>query len=71
MIRLDEDVGPLSSFTVATTAGISATIAAAASHGFDTAKNRAECIVIPKVLACLQYHITAGQTSVEVVNILL
>lgn len=46
--RLDEDVGPLSPFTVAATAGISATIAAAASHGFDTAKNRAECIVIPK-----------------------
>ncbi|CAM8937508.1 unnamed protein product [Rhodiola kirilowii] len=46
--RLDEDVGPLPPFNVAAAAGVAGAIAAAASHGFDTAKNRAECIVIPK-----------------------
>ncbi|XP_047182211.1 mitochondrial arginine transporter BAC2 isoform X1 [Vigna umbellata] len=46
--RLNEDVGPLSPFTVSLTAGFSASVAAAASHGFDTSRSRSQCNVLPK-----------------------
>uniref|UniRef100_A0A7N1A4I8 Mitochondrial carrier protein n=1 Tax=Kalanchoe fedtschenkoi TaxID=63787 RepID=A0A7N1A4I8_KALFE len=48
---LGADVGPLSPLAVTVSAGVSGAIAAAASHGFDTAKSRAECVVIPKHVA--------------------
>ncbi|KZV48054.1 hypothetical protein F511_31029 [Dorcoceras hygrometricum] len=47
--RSDEDVGPLSPFAVSLAAGVSGSIAGAASHCFDTAKIRSQCTVIPKV----------------------
>ncbi|XP_047318411.1 mitochondrial aspartate-glutamate transporter AGC1 [Impatiens glandulifera] len=46
----DEDVGPLSPIAVSLAAGVSGTVAAAASHCFDTAKSRSQCIVLPKFL---------------------
>ncbi|KAL7001957.1 hypothetical protein U1Q18_003105 [Sarracenia purpurea var. burkii] len=46
--RFDEDVGPLSPLAVSLAAGFSGSIAAAASHCFDTAKSRSLCIVLPK-----------------------
>ncbi|PHT65096.1 hypothetical protein T459_29521 [Capsicum annuum] len=50
--RSDEDVGPLSPLAVSLAAGFSGSLAAAASHGFDTAKSRSQCMVLPKV-CCL------------------
>ncbi|KAK4359750.1 hypothetical protein RND71_021979 [Anisodus tanguticus] len=47
--RSDEEVGPLSPLAVSLAAGFSGSLAAAASHGFDTAKSRSQCIVLPKV----------------------
>ncbi|PHT65092.1 hypothetical protein T459_29517 [Capsicum annuum] len=44
----DEDVGPLSPLAVSLTAGFSGSLAAAASHGFDTAKFLSQCMVLPK-----------------------
>lgn len=49
--RYDEDVGPLSPFSVSLAAGFSGSLAAAASHTFDTAKSRSQCIVVPKYLS--------------------
>nr|GLL23858.1 mitochondrial arginine transporter BAC2 [Ipomoea trifida] len=46
--RLDEDVGPLSPLSVSLAAGFSGSVAAAASHVFDTAKSRDQCNVLPK-----------------------
>ncbi|KAM3282798.1 hypothetical protein P3S67_026443 [Capsicum chacoense] len=47
--EFDEDVGPLSPLTVSLAAGFSGSLAAAASHGFATAKSRSQCMVLPKV----------------------
>ncbi|XP_059307732.1 mitochondrial arginine transporter BAC2 [Lycium ferocissimum] len=49
--RSDEDVGPLSPLAVSLAAGFSGSLAAAASHGFDTAKSRSQCIVLPKFVS--------------------
>ncbi|CAJ1935992.1 unnamed protein product [Sphenostylis stenocarpa] len=49
--RLNEEVGPLSPFTVSLTAGFSASVAAAASHGFDTTRSRSQCNVLPKYIS--------------------
>ncbi|XP_016493097.1 mitochondrial arginine transporter BAC2 isoform X2 [Nicotiana tabacum] len=50
--RSAEEIGPLSPLAVSLAAGFSGSVAAAASHGFDTAKSRSQCIVLPKV-CCL------------------
>ncbi|XP_075511946.1 uncharacterized protein LOC142547499 isoform X3 [Primulina tabacum] len=49
--RGDEDVGPLSPWAVSIAAGVSGSIAGAASHCFDTAKSRSQCTVIPKYIS--------------------
>ncbi|KAJ0089732.1 hypothetical protein Patl1_14203 [Pistacia atlantica] len=49
--RSDEEIGPLSPLAVSLAAGFSGTVAAAASHGFDTAKCRSQCIVVPKYIS--------------------
>ncbi|KAA8545568.1 hypothetical protein F0562_020352 [Nyssa sinensis] len=49
--RFDEEIGPLSPLAVSLAAGFSGSIAAAASHCFDTAKSRAQCIVLPKYIS--------------------
>ncbi|KAK6943457.1 Mitochondrial substrate/solute carrier [Dillenia turbinata] len=46
--RTDEEVGPLSPLATSLAAGFSASVAAAASHGFDTASSRSQCTVIPR-----------------------
>ncbi|XP_038893236.1 probable S-adenosylmethionine carrier 2, chloroplastic [Benincasa hispida] len=49
--RSNDEVGPLSPFSVSLAAGFSGAVAAAASHGFDTAKSRSLCTVLPKYVA--------------------
>ncbi|KAJ8755599.1 hypothetical protein K2173_022194 [Erythroxylum novogranatense] len=49
--RSDEEIGPLSPFAVSLAAGFSGSMAAAASHCFDTAKSRSECVVLPKFVS--------------------
>ncbi|XP_021900567.1 uncharacterized protein LOC110816616 isoform X1 [Carica papaya] len=49
--RSDEEIGPLSPLAVSVAAGVSGTLAAAASHSFDTAKSRSECAVLPKFIS--------------------
>ncbi|XP_009790706.1 mitochondrial arginine transporter BAC2-like [Nicotiana tabacum] len=49
--RSDEEIGPLSPLAVSLAAGFSGSLAAAASHGFDTAKSRSQCIVLPKFVS--------------------
>lgn len=49
--RSDDEIGPLSPLAVSLAAGFSGSIAAAASHGFDTAKTRAQCVVLPKYIS--------------------
>ncbi|TKY59531.1 Mitoferrin protein [Spatholobus suberectus] len=49
--RLNEEVGPLSPLTVSLTAGFSASVAGAASHGFDTTRSRSQCTVVPKYIS--------------------
>ncbi|CAK9160467.1 unnamed protein product [Ilex paraguariensis] len=44
----DGEIGPLSPLAVSLAAGFSGSIAAAASHCFDTARSRAQCTVLPK-----------------------
>ncbi|KAM3282239.1 hypothetical protein P3S67_025884 [Capsicum chacoense] len=51
--KSEEDVGPLSPLAVSLTAGLSGSLAAAASHGFDTAKSRSQCMVLPKNVLCI------------------
>lgn len=46
----DEEIGPISPLAVSLAAGFSGSVAAAASHSFDTAKSRSQCIVQPKYL---------------------
>lgn len=52
-LRYDEEIGPLSPLAVSLAAGFSGSVAAAASHGFDTAKSRSQCTVLPKVFLLL------------------
>ena len=52
-LRYDEEVGPLSPLAVSLAAGFSGSVAAASSHGFDNAKSRSQCIVLPKVFLLL------------------
>lgn len=47
----NDEIDPLSPFVVSLAAGCSGSIAAAASHGFDTSRTRSQCIVLPKYLA--------------------
>lgn len=49
--RYIEDVGPVSPWFASFAAGVSGSIAAAASHCFDTAKSRSQCIVLPKYVS--------------------
>lgn len=46
-----EEIGPLSPLQLSISAGISGSIAAIASHSFDTAKSRSQHIVTPKYIA--------------------
>lgn len=46
----DEDIGPLHPLSVSLAAGLSGSVAAAASHSFDTAKCRSQCLVLPKYI---------------------
>jgi len=41
----DEEIGPISPLAISLAAGFSGSVAAAASHSFDTAKSRSQCIV--------------------------
>lgn len=45
------EVGPVSPLAASLAAGFSGTVASAASHSFDTAKSRTQCIVTPKYIA--------------------
>ncbi|KAG7547531.1 Mitochondrial substrate/solute carrier [Arabidopsis suecica] len=47
----EEEIGPLSPVAISLAAGISGAIAAAASHSFDTARTRAQCVILPKYTA--------------------
>jgi hypothetical protein len=47
----EEEVGPLSPVAISLAAGISGAVAAAASHSFDTARTRAQCVILPKYTA--------------------
>ncbi|KAL9286882.1 putative mitochondrial carrier domain protein [Arabidopsis thaliana] len=47
----EEEVGPLSPVAISLAAGISGAVAAAASHSFDTARIRAQCVILPKYTA--------------------
>ncbi|PIN06156.1 hypothetical protein CDL12_21291 [Handroanthus impetiginosus] len=49
--RYDNEVGPLSPIAVSLAAGVSGAFAGAASHGFDTARSRAQCTVLPKYVS--------------------
>lgn len=49
LFRSDDEIPPLSPLSVSLTAGFSGSVAAAASHAFDTAKCRSQCTVLPKV----------------------
>ncbi|XP_051145320.1 uncharacterized protein LOC127261144 isoform X2 [Andrographis paniculata] len=49
--RYDKDIGPLSPISVSLAAGVSGSFAAAVSHGFDTARSRSQCTVLPKYLS--------------------
>ncbi|RYQ98824.1 hypothetical protein Ahy_B07g086648 [Arachis hypogaea] len=51
--KSNEEVGPLSPLFVSITAGLSASVAAAASHAFDTTRTRSQCTVLPKVCFAL------------------
>ncbi|KAL7082440.1 hypothetical protein ACP275_14G098700 [Erythranthe tilingii] len=46
--KYDIEAGPLSPIAVTLAAGVSGSIAAAASHGFDTTRSRSQCTVLPK-----------------------
>lgn len=43
------EIGPVSPLATSFAAGFSGSVASVASHCFDTAKTRSQCIVIPKV----------------------
>eukprot|EP00252_Welwitschia_mirabilis_P011066 TRINITY_DN24882_c0_g1_i1.p1 TRINITY_DN24882_c0_g1~~TRINITY_DN24882_c0_g1_i1.p1 ORF type:complete len:276 (-),score=51.16 TRINITY_DN24882_c0_g1_i1:53-847(-) len=46
-----EEIGPLSPMELSVTAAVSGSVAAIASHPFDTVKTRSQCLVIPKYIA--------------------
>lgn len=46
----------MSPLAVSLAAGFSGSVAAAASHSFDTAKSRSQCIVLPKVFYVYQKY---------------
>ncbi|XP_021863218.1 probable S-adenosylmethionine carrier 2, chloroplastic [Spinacia oleracea] len=47
----NDEIGPLSPLLVSMAAGCSGSMAAAASHGFDTSRTRSQCVVLPKYLS--------------------
>ncbi|KAF9596513.1 hypothetical protein IFM89_012244 [Coptis chinensis] len=49
--RSVEEIGMLSPWAASVAAGVSGSVAAAASHCFDTAKSRSQCIVLPKYVS--------------------
>ncbi|XLU27509.1 hypothetical protein S245_063575, partial [Arachis hypogaea] len=49
----NEEVGPLSPLFFSITTGLLASIAAAASHAFDTTRTRSQCTVLPKIYVYL------------------
>lgn len=49
--KSDEEIGAVSPLALSSAAGVSGSIAAMASHGFDTARSRSQCIVLPKFLS--------------------
>ncbi|KAF8413272.1 hypothetical protein HHK36_001248 [Tetracentron sinense] len=49
--RSEEEIGPVSPLASSLAAGFSGSIAAAASHCFDTATSRSQCIVLPKYIS--------------------
>ncbi|KAM0961543.1 hypothetical protein COP2_021397 [Malus domestica] len=49
--RSDDEIGPPSPLAVSIAAGISGSVAAAASHCLDTAKSRSKCTVLPKYVS--------------------
>ncbi|XVF40972.1 hypothetical protein PTKIN_Ptkin01aG0243800 [Pterospermum kingtungense] len=49
--RYDEEIELLSPLAVSLAAGFSGSVAAAASHGFDTARSRSQCVVLPKFIS--------------------
>ncbi|KAJ4838341.1 hypothetical protein Tsubulata_002778 [Turnera subulata] len=49
--RSDEEIGSLSPLSVSLAAGFSGSVAAAASHCFDTARSRTQCTVLPKYIS--------------------
>lgn len=51
MPRFNSEVGPLSPIAVSVAAGVSGSLAAAASHGFDTARSRSQCTILPKYVS--------------------
>ncbi|KAL5553624.1 hypothetical protein UlMin_041025 [Ulmus minor] len=61
MPSLEDDIGPLSPLAVSLAAGFSGSVAAAASHGFDTAKCRSQCLVLPKFLLMEKKLLKLGQ----------
>ncbi|XP_073112680.1 uncharacterized protein [Elaeis guineensis] len=50
--RSIDEAGPVTPLASSLAAGFSGTVAAAASHSFDTAKSRSQCIVTPKPSPC-------------------
>lgn len=56
LIRNLEEAGPVPPFASSVAAGFAGAVAAAASHTFDTAKSRSECIVVPKVWVCPYFN---------------
>ncbi|XP_043713753.1 uncharacterized protein LOC122662236 [Telopea speciosissima] len=49
--RSIEEIGPVSPLAASLAAGVSGSLAAAASHCFDTAKSRSQCTVVPKYVS--------------------
>ncbi|KAJ4963987.1 hypothetical protein NE237_023926 [Protea cynaroides] len=49
--RSIEEIGPMSPLAASLAAGASGSLAAAASHCFDTAKSRSQCTVLPKYVS--------------------
>ncbi|XP_057525424.1 mitochondrial aspartate-glutamate transporter AGC1 isoform X1 [Amaranthus tricolor] len=47
----NDEVPPLSPFAVSLAAGFSGSLAAIASHSFDTSRTRSQCVVLPRYLA--------------------
>ncbi|KAJ8624483.1 hypothetical protein MRB53_033013 [Persea americana] len=52
--RAYEEIGTVSPLAASIAAGFSGSVAAAASHTFDTAKGRSQCVVVPKFVSMEQ-----------------